>query len=59
VGWLPPSWRPSGACLGRGSRVLSEPLNAVEGDTTPGLRLYRDPWVPLLRAWLHPLYVLG
>jgi hypothetical protein len=41
VGWLPPSLPPAGACLWRGSRVLPQPLNAVEGDTTPGLRLCR------------------
>ena len=41
VGWVPPSLRPSGACLTLGSSVLSQPLNAVEGDTTPGLRLFR------------------
>ena len=41
VGWLPPSLRPSGACLTLGSSLLYQPLNAAEGDTTPGLRLFR------------------
>ena len=41
VGWVPPSWPPSGACLARGARVLAQPLNAVARDTTPGLRLVR------------------
>ena len=40
VGWVPPSLHLSGACLTRGSRVLSKPPNAAEGDTTPGLRLF-------------------
>jgi hypothetical protein len=40
-GWLPPSWRPSGACLALGSSVLYQPPNAAEDDTTPGLRLCR------------------
>jgi hypothetical protein len=39
VGWVPPSLRPSGACLTLGSSVLYEPPNAAEGYTTPGLRL--------------------
>jgi len=39
VGWFPPSVQPSGACLALGTRMLSKPLNAAEGDTTPGLRL--------------------
>jgi hypothetical protein len=50
VGWLPPSWPPSGAGLCRGSRVLSQPLHAVEGDTTPGLRLCRCTLVHLM-SW--------
>jgi hypothetical protein len=41
VGCLPPSLRPSGACLSRGSSVLYKPQNAAEGDTPPGLRLFR------------------
>ena len=41
VGWLPPYLLPSGACLTLGSSVLYEPPNAVEGSTTPGLRLFR------------------
>jgi hypothetical protein len=41
VGWVPPYLRPSGACLCLGSRVLYKPPNAVEGSTTPGLRLFR------------------
>jgi hypothetical protein len=41
VDWVPPSVLPSGACLSLGSRVLSKPPHAVEGDTTPGLRFFR------------------
>jgi hypothetical protein len=41
VGWVPPDVPPSGACLARGSSVLYQPLHAAEGDTTPGLRLFR------------------
>jgi hypothetical protein len=41
VGWVPPYLPPSGACLCLGSSVLSQPLNAVEGYTKPGLRLFR------------------
>src|SRR6516165_6125931 len=41
VGWVPPYLPPSGACLYLGTRILYKPLNAVEGDTTPGLRLCR------------------
>ena len=41
VGWVPPYLPPSGACLYLGSSVLSQPLNAVEGYTKPGLRLLR------------------
>ena len=52
VGGLPPSWPPSGAGLGLGASVLSQPLNAVEGSTTPGLRLCRCPLGNLLSAWL-------
>jgi hypothetical protein len=44
VGWVPPYLRPSGACLCLGSSVLDQPLNAAEGDTTPGLRLCRCTW---------------
>jgi hypothetical protein len=40
-GWLPPSVRPSGACLALGTRILTyKPHNAAEGDTTPGLHLF-------------------
>ena len=59
VGWLPPSVSPSGACLCLGSRVLSQPLNAVEGYTKPGLRLCRCTLGNLPGAWLHPLALLG
>jgi hypothetical protein len=41
VGWLPPYLPPSGACLPLGSSVLYQPLNATEGDPTPGLRRVR------------------
>ena len=40
VGWLPPYLPPSGACLCLGSSVLYKPLNAAEGYTKPGLRLF-------------------
>jgi hypothetical protein len=43
VGWGPPSVRPSGACLTLGSRMPEGALHAVEGDTTPGLRLCQCP----------------
>jgi hypothetical protein len=59
VGWLPPYLPPSGACLCLGSSVLSQPLNAVEGDTKPGLRLCRCTLGNLLSSWLNPLYLLG
>jgi hypothetical protein len=52
VGWLPPSLPPSGACLCLGSRVLSQPLNAAEGDTPPGRRLCRCTLANLLSASL-------
>jgi hypothetical protein len=41
VGWVPPSWHPSGACLSLGSRLLYQPLNAAAGSPTPGRRLCR------------------
>src|SRR5919109_31206 len=57
VGWLPPSLPPSGACLCLGSSVLSQPLNAVEGDTTPGLRLCRCTLGNLrVRGCIYPIY---
>ena len=59
VGGLPPSVRPSGACLCLGSSVLSPPLNAVEGDTTQGRRRCRCTVVHLLSACLHPADLLG
>ena len=46
VGWLPPSVRPSGACLTLGTSLLYKPHNAAEGYTTPGLRLFRCTLVP-------------
>jgi len=59
VGWLPPSVPPSGACRCLGSSVLYQPLNAVEGDTTPGLRRCRCPWGNLLSTWLPRPYLSG
>jgi hypothetical protein len=59
VGWLPPSLPPSGACLCLGSSVLSQPLNAVEGYTKPGLRLCRCTGGNLLSAWLPLPYLSG
>jgi hypothetical protein len=56
VGWLPPSLRPSGACLCLGSRVLYTPLNAVEGDPTPGRRLCRCTLANLLSSSLNPRF---
>jgi hypothetical protein len=52
-GLAPPSLPPSGACLCLGSRVLYQPLHAVEGYTTPGLRLCRCPLGNLRRSWWH------
>jgi hypothetical protein len=49
VGWLPPYVHPSGAGLCLGSSVLYQPLNAAEGYTTPGLRLFRCTLAHLLR----------
>jgi hypothetical protein len=40
VGWVPPYVHPSGACLNLGTSVPVGPLNAAEGYTTPGLRLF-------------------
>src|SRR5437667_9098372 len=40
VGWVPPYLHPSGACLNRGTSVPVGPLNAAEGYTKPGLRLF-------------------
>jgi hypothetical protein len=40
VGWLPPYLRPSGAGLDLGTSMPYGSLNAVEGYTTPGLRLF-------------------
>src|SRR5437773_11970652 len=48
VGWLPPSLHPSGACLTLGTSVPIGSLNAAEGDTTPGLRLFSCPLGNLL-----------
>jgi hypothetical protein len=59
VGWVPPDWGPSGACLTLGSSILYKPLNAAEGYTTPGLRLFRCTLVNLLSSWWNPLYLLG
>ena len=54
MGWLPPSWRPSSACLALGTRVFFQPLHAVEGCTTPGRRLFR--WTGLtLVTWIWGL----
>src|SRR5262249_13048103 len=39
-GWGPPDWPPSGACLTLGPSLPEGSLNAVEGDTIPGLRLF-------------------
>ena len=41
VGWLPPYWRPSGACLYLGTSMPYGSLNAVEGYTKPGRRLFQ------------------
>jgi hypothetical protein len=40
VGWLPPDLHPSGACLYLGTSVADGTLNAIEGYTKPGLRLF-------------------
>jgi hypothetical protein len=46
VGWLPPYLLPSGACLTLGSSILYKPLNAAEGYTKPGRRLFRGTLQP-------------
>jgi hypothetical protein len=53
VGWRPPDWPPSGACLSLGASVLSSPRHAAEGDTTPGLRLVRCPLASLVSSSLR------
>jgi hypothetical protein len=53
VGWVPPSLLPSGACLTRGSRFLSKPPHAAEGDTTPGLRLFQCTLEPFRVALFY------
>ena len=53
VGWRPPDWPPSGACLSLGASVLSSPRHAAEGDTTPGRRLVRGPLAILLSSLLR------
>jgi hypothetical protein len=58
VGWLPPYLLPSGACLCLGSSVLYEPLNAAEGYTKPGLRLFRCTLANLLSLGLNSLNLL-
>jgi hypothetical protein len=40
VGWVPPSLPPSGACLNLGTSIPVGSLNAAEGYTEPGLRLF-------------------
>jgi hypothetical protein len=58
VGWVPPDLGPSGACLTLGSSLLSKPQNATEGDTTPGLRLFRCTLAPCrgqLFSGRHPI----
>jgi hypothetical protein len=59
VGWVPPYLPPSGACLCLGSRVLSQPRNAIAGATTPGRRLCRCTVGNLLSAWLPLPYRSG
>src|SRR6266581_932899 len=53
VDWVPPSVPPSGACLNRGTRIPVGSLNAAEGDTTPGLRLFPCPLANLLTHFLR------
>jgi hypothetical protein len=43
VGGVPPYLGPAGACLTLGSRMPEGSPNAVEGYTTPGLRLFPCP----------------
>jgi hypothetical protein len=52
VGLIPPDVQPSGVCLALGSSILHQPLNAAEGDTTPGRRLFRCTLATLLRSSL-------
>ena len=40
VGWVPPYLHPSGACLNLGTSIPIGSLNAAEGYTKPGLRLF-------------------
>src|SRR6266851_2229769 len=40
VGWVPPYLHPSGACLNLGTSIPVGSLNAAEGYTKPGLRLF-------------------
>jgi hypothetical protein len=56
VGWVPPYLHPSGACLHLGTRVPVGSLNAAEGYTKPGLRLFSCTLANLLnivrtRTW--------
>src|SRR2546427_10040748 len=50
VGWVPPYLHPSGACLNLGTRVPVGPLNAAEGYTKPGLRLFQCTLANLLSS---------
>ena len=52
VGWVPPYLHPSGACLNRGTSIPVGSLNAAEGYTKPGLRLFSCTLANLLN-WLR------
>jgi hypothetical protein len=52
VGWLPPYLHPSGACLYLGPSIPAGSLNAAEGYTKPGLRLFSCTLAHLLKT-LH------
>jgi hypothetical protein len=51
--WVPRYLHPSGACLSLGTSILDKPLNAAEGYTKPGLRLFRCTLANLLNTRLN------
>jgi len=53
VGWRPPAGRPSGAGPHARHEGVWPPLNVIEGDPTPGLRLVREP-APTFEALRQP-----
>ena len=60
VGWVPPYLHPSGACLNLGTSVPVGALNAAEGYTKPGLRLFQCTLGNLLTEFIvHTGVVFG